>query len=76
MTDFDIRDSGILAELDSLIRPPSKEKTPAIPKFFAEFKGRSGSLVAEQQARSGSPIGARAIHQRLSSAVEDTEDNT
>lgn len=47
MADFDKISQGILAKLNSLIRPPHKEKTPAIAKIFVEFKGKSGTLVVE-----------------------------
>lgn len=67
-------DQGILAELDLFIRPLAGLKTPAVPNFFAEFKGpKSDSVVAGHQAYYAGAIGARAIHKLRSFAVENPE---
>ncbi|KAI9791771.1 MAG: hypothetical protein M1816_003581 [Peltula sp. TS41687] len=65
----------IREELGSYICPSTNWLDPALPNFFTEGKGPSGSaVVGERQACYDGVLGARGMHQLRTFATENTYD--
>ena len=66
----------IREELGSYIWPSRKWSAPALPNFFTEAKGPTGSsVVSERQACYAGVLGARGMHRLRTFATEDMYDN-
>jgi hypothetical protein len=62
---------SVRAELGSYIVPSTMEDKPAVPNFFLEVKGPSGTpAVATLQARYDGAMGSRAMHKLQNYGVE------